>query len=261
MSAAAAFDRVAARYDETWTNSAVGRLQREGVWRHMDRLFRPGERVLELGCGTGEDALHLAQAGVRVHATDVAPRMIEVTQKRLEREGLADRVTPEVLAIEDLSLCEGRGVFDGATANFGVLNCVEDLRRAAAELARLVRPGGRLVLCPMGRFCLWETLWHLARFRPAKAFRRLRKGGATASLGGDQHFRVFYPSVAEITAALAPHFRRVGFWGVGVFVPPSYVRTVPGLWRRLAFLDRLFGGWPLLRSVGDHRLLVFVRNL
>ena len=121
MSVAAAFDRLAPVYDELWTTSAVGRLQREAVWREVDSLFQPGDRVLELGCGTGEDAVRLAGAGVHVHATDISPRMVDITSGRA-----ADRITTEVLAIEDLARLAGR--YDGAIANFGVLNCVSDLR-------------------------------------------------------------------------------------------------------------------------------------
>ena len=240
VSVAEAFNRLAGRYDEMWTDSAAGRGQREAVWRETLPLFQPGERVLDLGCGTGVDAAHLASAGLRVHAIDIAPRMVEIARQRQN----AHRITAEVLAIEDLGRLIPSDKFDGALANFGVLNCVEDLRTLAEDLARLVRPGGRLILCPMGRFCLWETIRFLARGRPGKAFRRLRGGGVEASLG----FRVFYPSVAEIAAAFAPHFRLLRFRSIGVFVPP------------LAALDRLFAGWPLFRSLGDHRLLVLVRT-
>ncbi len=51
--AGAAFDRIASRYDELWTCSPVGRLQREAVWRRLDKLFNDGNTLLDLGCGTG----------------------------------------------------------------------------------------------------------------------------------------------------------------------------------------------------------------
>ena len=72
----AAFDRVAPRYDELWTNTDVGRLQREAVWRHIDPLFRAGSRIVDLGCGTGADAVHLSGAGVHVSAFDASREMV-----------------------------------------------------------------------------------------------------------------------------------------------------------------------------------------
>ena len=60
------FDLLAADYDRTWTNSGAGRLQRDAVWRHLLPLFHSGDWVLDLGCGTGEDAQHLSRLGIRV---------------------------------------------------------------------------------------------------------------------------------------------------------------------------------------------------
>lgn len=250
MSAAAAFDQLAARYDELWTRAPAGRAQREAVWREIGTLFRPGERVLDLGCGTGEDAAWLERMGARVYAIDASPQMVEIARRRL---GSASAC--EVLAAQDLPRLVPSEKFDGALANFGVLNCVADLRPVAAELARLVRPGGRVALCLMGRFCLWETVWSLLRGEPGKAFRR-RRGGVMTSLG----FPVFYPPMADILADFAPEFRLVRRRGIGVFVPPSYVKAPPRLCAALAWLDRFLGGWPLLRSMGDHCLLTFVRT-
>ena len=249
MSVAEAFERLAPRYDELWTESPAGRMQREAVWREILPLFQPGERVLDLGCGTGAYAAYLAGAGLRVHAIDIAPGMVGIARQREN----AHRITAEVLAIEELGRLIPSAKFDGALANFGVVNCLRDSRAFAEDLARLILPGGRLLLCPLGRFCLWETIWYLLHARLGKAFRRLRRGGVETGLG----FRVFYPSVAEIAQVFAPHFRLLRSQGVGVFVPPSYVKVAP---RGLAALDRVVAGWPLFRSLGDHRLLVLVRT-
>ena len=73
MLRASPFDALAADYDRSFTASAIGQRMRAAVWRRLDTAFAPGERVLELNCGTGEDAVHLAERGVRVLATDVSP--------------------------------------------------------------------------------------------------------------------------------------------------------------------------------------------
>src|SRR5260370_41664021 len=82
MNFTALFDSMAARYDVLWTSTAVGRAQRDLVWRDMDALFQTGERILDIGCGTGEDAAHFAQRGVTVYATDASPAMVQVAQAR-----------------------------------------------------------------------------------------------------------------------------------------------------------------------------------
>src|SRR5271157_3989256 len=81
-SAAPPFDLIAARYDALWTTTPIGRAQRDLVWRDVDPLFHPGDRILDVGCGTGEDAAHLAARGVSVYATDPSPAMIHLAAAR-----------------------------------------------------------------------------------------------------------------------------------------------------------------------------------
>ena len=262
VAAAAAFDQVAPRYDRQWTDAVAGTLQREQVWRYIDPLFRAGDRVLELGCGTGADAARLAGRGIAVHATDASGAMVSWTKKRVESAGLGRRATTQVLAIEELDQLSGNDPFDSVLSNFGAMNCVADLTAAAGNLARLVRPGGSVALCVLGRFCLWETLWYLAGADFDRAFRRWR-GGGRARLGSGSSFPVYYPSVREIRKAFEPRFRLKAVWGIGVCVPPSYaeglVGNFPRVGKALAGLDRYVGSWAGLRGVADHRLLVFER--
>src|ERR1700758_4470142 len=102
--AGAAFDVIAWRYDELWTCSPVGRLQRDAVWRCLDTLFQSGDELLDLGCGTGEDAIHLEALGAKVAAIDASPEMVRVARTR--------GVNASVLSIEDLAHI--KGYFDGA---------------------------------------------------------------------------------------------------------------------------------------------------
>ena len=262
VATAAAFDQAAARYDRQWTDAVAGTLQREQVWRYIDPLFRAGDRVLDLGCGTGADAVHLAGRGVVVHGTDASGAMVSWTKKRVASAGLGKRVTTQVLAIEELDQLSGSDPFDGVLSNFGAMNCVADLRAVAKNLARLVRPGGNVALCVLGRFCLWETLWYLAGADFDRAFRRWRNRGR-ATLGSGPSFPVYYPSVREIRNAFEPRFRLKSVRGIGVCVPPSYaegfVASFPRVARGLAGLDRYVGSWAGLRGLADHRLLVFKR--
>ena len=263
VAAAAAFDQVAARYDHQWTDALAGTLQRRQVWRYIDPLFQAGDRVLDLGCGTGADAARLASRGIEVHAMDASGAMVTCTQRRVESAGLGQRVTTQVLAIEELDQLSGSEDFDGVLSNFGAMNCVADVIAVAKNLARFVRPGGNVALCVLGRFCLWETLWYLAAADLGKAFRRW-DDGAEATLGSGSSFAVYYPSVREIRNAFEPRFRLKSVRGIGVCVPPSYaegmVRSFPRVTKALAGLDQHVGSWVGLRGLADHRLLVLERR-
>ena len=125
-----------------------------------------------------------------------------------------------MLRIEDIGTL--RRTFDGAISNFGAINCVERLCDVREPLARLIRSDGHLVLCVMGRFCLWESVWFGLRGGFRKAARRW-SGKADSSLG----IRVYYPTVKEIEVAPRPEFRPMSVSGAGVFVPPSQVGALP----------------------------------
>src|SRR5581483_4470731 len=103
MTQAVPFDSLAADYDRSFTASAIGRHMRAAVWRRLDAAFQPGERVLELNCGTGEDAVYLGRRGVRVLATDISTGMLDITRVKVERAGLADLVQVDTFNITDLN--------------------------------------------------------------------------------------------------------------------------------------------------------------
>jgi SAM-dependent methyltransferase len=243
----AAFDILAARYDEVWTRSAVGRSQRAAVWRHLAPLFGPGDSVLDLGCGTGEDALHLGSSGIRVRAVDQSAEMVRIARER--------GVHASVLPIERIDELDGR--FDGVISNFGALNCVSSLASLRKPLARLVRTGGHLAICVIGRFCPWETAWYLIHGQARKALRRWSGRSYSRSMG----IPVYYPSARAVLTAFDPDFEFSHWAGIGLFVPPSYVGGATRRFlARLETLDRQFGHLPLLRASADHRLFVFTRR-
>ena len=153
---ATAFDALATDYDATFTDTSLGRRYRNAVWRRVDQRFSTGQHVLEVNCGTGEDARHLAQRGVGVIATDVSQAMVDLAAAKLEE---FDHASARQLAIEAVGGTFEPASFDGVLSNFGGLNCVDDLAAAAAGLAGVVRPGGLALVCLMGPFVPWEIAW------------------------------------------------------------------------------------------------------
>ncbi len=135
---AAMFDEVAAGYDRT--NSILS-LRQDQRWRvHVARALdvRAGERVLDVAAGTGTSSDPLADAGVHVLACDFSLGMLRAGQRR--RDDLA------FVAGDALRLPFADGAFDAATISFGLRN-VADTEAALAELRRVTRHGGRLVVC------------------------------------------------------------------------------------------------------------------
>jgi SAM-dependent methyltransferase len=177
------FDFVAADYRRLWSDAPLGRSQRSQVWRHIDPLFQPGDRILDLGCGTGDDALHFRGRGVRVYGVDASEKMVEAAQAR--------GVDARRLALEDLSRLEG--TYSGAISNFGALNCVADLRPIAAQLRRLIEPNGPVAICIMGRFAPADWRHAAQRWRGRANWRGLevyyRSSRQTRAVFSDFWFR------------------------------------------------------------------------
>ena len=98
--AALVFDQMAADYDDVFTRSMIGRAQRDSVWSVLNRTFRSGDHILELNCGTGEDALFLSRNSIAVTACDASEQMIAVASSRLRTEALGAPVKFSLLPTE-----------------------------------------------------------------------------------------------------------------------------------------------------------------
>lgn len=258
----APFDAVAERYDDSFTSSRIGTAQRAQVWRELDRLFARGQRVLEINCGTGVDAVHLAARGIEVWACDSSSSMLGVARRRVSSAELAARVHLQQIPTERLgSLQLGFG-FDGAFSNFGGLNCVEDLSAVARSLSALLKPGAPLLLCVMSRYVAWEMVWFVLQGRMRQAARRLGQQPVKVKLG-ESSVDCWYRTVRSIRRAFSPHFRLRRWRGVGVSVPPSYLERHaaehPRIMSLLERLDPYAGRTPVLRGLADHLLLTFER--
>ena len=135
---AAMFDGVAKRYDLTNDVLSLGQDRR---WRKLVSQAvdaRPGDRVLDLAAGTGTSTLPFAQAGALAIPCDFSLGMLQVGKQRLPALGFT--------AGDAMRLPFADGVFDAVTISFGLRN-VADPSVALAEMLRVTRPGGRLVVC------------------------------------------------------------------------------------------------------------------
>ena len=135
---AAMFDGVAARYDRTNTVLSFGQ---DRAWRRATRValgLTGGERVLDLGAGTGVSTVEFDRAGAFTVGADISLGML--------RAGRRTRPEVRLLAGDALALPFGDATFDAVTISFALRNVV-DPGAALREMARVTRPGGRLVVC------------------------------------------------------------------------------------------------------------------
>jgi SAM-dependent methyltransferase len=263
--AAQAFDVAAARYDETFspvTNPLV-RLLRQRALAAAARHFPLGSRLLEIGCGTGQDTVELTARGHHVVACDPSAEMVAATTAKLTASGRAGSATflcrgASALAAEWPTL--GLSV-DGVFSNFAPLNCELSLDPVRQLLERALRPGGRFVGVVLPRICPLEIAMFLARGDVRTALRRLQRH-PMADVEGVR-FPLRYYGAGDFDRALGRGFRRVETRSLGLFLPPprfggAFARA-PRLLRALAAVEDTLGGLPGLNRMGDHVLLVYQR--
>src|ERR1700730_3256394 len=258
-----AFDSVAADYDGPRGNNALIQDMRSEMWRTLDATFPQRSRLMDLGCGTGLDAVRLARGGHYVTATDWSQRMVERTRERAEREQVADRVEAITVGAHELSHVDGQSQFDGAYSNLGALNCVPDLAEMAAQCARLLRPRAALVFSVIGRICPWE----IGHYALKRNWGRVRVRFAPAMVPVGMNKRVVwtrYYTPREFYRAFERQFALEHFRGLCVLAPPPYLTGMKEkhlrLYERLWRLDRRAAGWPVLRNMGDHFVIVMKKR-
>lgn len=258
-----AFDSVAADYDGPRGNNDLIQDMRSEMWRWVDMIFPSPSHLLDLGCGTGLDAVRLAHLGHRVTATDWAPQMVQRTLGRAEQERLTDRVQAMALGAHELHRLDEEGTFDGVYSNLGPLNCVPDLAAVSRECARLLRPGGVLVFTVIGRVCPWEIAHCLRQRRWARATVRFARKVVPVRMNNHVIWTRYY-SPREFYKRFEPHFALAHYRGLCVFAPPPYLTWVRerhfDWYQRLWRTDRRMSGWPVLRGMGDHFLIVMVKR-
>ncbi|MGD8472877.1 MAG: class I SAM-dependent methyltransferase [Anaerolineae bacterium] len=265
---AQAFDRAAGTYDELYQRNSIMAWMRAESLATLRAGFAPGGHLLELGCGTGEEALALSQLGYQVVATDVSPMMIEKARAKAQAIR-APGVTWQALPagqLAELTVDYGLGAFDGAYSSFGALNCEPELGSVAVALFDLLRPGAVLICSVMNRWCMWEMLWALLHMQPRTAFRRLARGWVAAGLAGADGrlaVRTRYYGPRGFVRAMEPYFKQIAVRGLPVFLPPPYLDHLPAqypdLLARLEALERQFGSRFPFYSLGDHFLVTMVR--
>jgi demethylmenaquinone methyltransferase/2-methoxy-6-polyprenyl-1,4-benzoquinol methylase len=160
------FDQVAANYDRTNDVLSVGNAV---LWRVATTRAvgpRPGEKVLDLAAGTGTSSASLARSGAHVVAADFSPGMIDVGRRR---QAAVPNI--EFVVADGMDLPFADAEFDAVTISFGLRN-IADPKVALAELFRVTKPGGRIVICEFSqpiKPLRQPYFWYLRRVMPALA--------------------------------------------------------------------------------------------
>ncbi len=253
-----AFDSVAAQYDSALGNNALIQRMREQLWRAVEQNVPIGSRLLDIGCGTGIDAVHFASLGYHVAATDWSAQMIERTRSRAELSGMTDRVSAQPIGVQDLDQLSDH--FDAAYSDLGPLNCAIDLESAVKSIRRLLKPNGKLIASVIGRSCPWEFIYYALHGNLKRARIRSKREVVPVNLNGQIVWTHYY-SPREFYRVFQDQFKLDHCRGLSIFLPPPYLLRdrLRSIYRPLGWIDDRVGGWPLMRNIGDHFLMVLTK--
>lgn len=156
----ALFQRIATRYD------AINDIQSLGLHRRWKRRLvrlvgpRPGERALDLCCGTGDLALELARHGPEVTGLDFSPEMLAVAERRAEGAAAPVRRCVRFIRGDAMCLPFPDAHFEMVTVGYGLRN-LADWKVGLAEMRRVARPGGRIAVLDFGKpaNAFWRAIY------------------------------------------------------------------------------------------------------
>lgn len=252
------FDSYAINYDDHFTNSLIGKAQREQVRKHLSKVIKGNIKiVLEVNCGTGEDAQWFTKKGMKVLATDISEGMIEVAKQK------TNKIEFQQLNCLDIGSLEPT-TYDMVFSNFGGLNCLNanELIQFRNGCESIQNKGNRLAFVIMGTQCWWECMYFRLKKDKEKSTRRQNRKGVDTIIN-DQKFKTWYYSPEYFKELFGDDYECIATKPVGLFVPPSYLE--PYFAKRkfslsvLRFFDRLFS-FSFLSNFADHYIIVFEKK-
>lgn len=255
----ALFDSAAKNYDETFTNTEIGKLQRTRVWKYLNSILPSNSlNILELNCGTGEDAIWFAKKGHKVWATDISEKMVEVARLKVEQLNLLDNITVGQLDINEIDKASFHNRFDLIFSNFGGLNCLTDneLTVLSQRLKSLLTSTGRFVAVVMPDFCMTESFYFLSKFKFKDVLRRKMTQQVMVN---EAVVKTNYHSPKMFYRYFKNEFSLIDVIGIGFIIPPSYLNNFfvkkPKTLKFINTVENYLGNNLFTASISDHFLI------
>ena len=254
------FDQAAKNYDTSFTNSEIGKLQRKLVYYQLEKQLNNTKKILEINCGTGEDAIWLAHKNFNILATDISSEMISVAKSKSKKEN----VRFEVADINSISEQFKNQNFDLLFSNFGGLNCLSkpELAGFFSSVSTLISEKGMLALVIMPKNTLWEQFYFLLKLDFKNVFRR-KKDFAIATVDGEK-VTTYYYNPKDIVNLAKANFELKTVKPIGFFIPPSYLESFfkkkPKLISFLNTLEQKVKSLSCLSKYADHYLIVLQKR-
>ena len=255
------FDHITTN-DTVFTPGAIGQFQRKQVWDYLSEVTTSLNSldILELNCGSGDDALLFGDKDFNIIATDISTEMLKVSDTKSPQYSLQHTISTKYLDLDSFNENLFQKKFDLIFSNFGGISSIspDTLRRFMQRVPSVLAPGGRFIAVVMPRFCLWESLYFLSRCQFRKIFRRWTKA-ETEGFAPHGSLKTWFYRPSEIISWSKERFKVVRIKPVGFALPPLCFENVftfrKGLLLRLNSIEQRLNRMPLFTRVADHFLI------
>jgi SAM-dependent methyltransferase len=260
-----AFDSASEEYDFTIRQNFINVWIRNRSIKEILSLTKPDDVLLEIGCGTGVEAIQIAKHVSGIVATDISRKMISLLERKVEVRGLSGKVKAIRIGASEIGRVADYLPHKKVRLTYslnGALNCELKIRQFPHELWKITEPDGLFVCSIRNTFCLSEALAHAAVLQFDRMAPR-KKQPVMVSVGG-MDIPSYYYSPKMFANMFEPYFTVNRMIGLPAFLPPAYLSSIYVRMRKVLSLaeraeSALAGFYPVNR-MGDQTLLIFQRR-
>ena len=232
-------------------NVNIRSLEMSTLLKHSKR----GMKVLEIGCGTGEEAARFVlETGNEITCLEISSGMINFARNKMEKLGIADKFTSVKRPASEIGLVGDS--FDLIYSFNGALNTEPRIRETANGIYHSLKDGGVLIFSIRNRRCLGESILYSILGKNERIKDRARETTYVEVVG--KKVKSQYYSPGEILS-IFERFKLIQKKGLAIIFPPYLAEKIPSNFakRFLTFLEKVLSSLPFFSSLGDEVIYVF----
>lgn len=218
-------DNIAESYDDILNKNRFSEILRPIFHKILMRNVQHGNNILDLGCGTGEDALFLAQKEVNVTGVDISPKMIEIARNKSAYKDFKKNLQFFCSDMESF-LQKNTNKFDAIISNFNAVNYVRNLKSFSASASTALNEDGKLIFTVLNKLSVSEVFYNFLRLNFKRSWKAVfkRKELLITDLN------IYFPGA--FGDFFKDQFRVKRITGIGIFIPPH---NLTGMYNKLSF--------------------------
>ncbi len=258
------WDSLADAYDERFNHPYINQYMRKISQECLIKYFNKSSHLLEIGCGTGDEAIFFARKNKKVTAIDISPKMIEIAKSKAMKENVEKNIDFYAIPVEKLKSIPNIK-YNGIYSSFGTLNLVSNLTTLAKTLENVMSPSSYFIASVMNKYCLFEIFYFLVHGKLKQAFRRISKDSVPVRLNPKlPSLNCHYYSPTYFYYHFKKYFSLVEVCALPFLIQAPYIDTVQKFVRnilyKMLFLDKKLSKIFPFNRFGDHFIIVMKKR-